>query len=169
MMLRIVYKKPKDLELGNMWIAKKYIIDQLILVNTQSLYLGGMMLSITTNIKNVSLTKGERKYGKSNYTLYKLIKLFLNGLIFSSITPLKIAYKLAAISAVSSFILAVLIILAKLIGIDSLIIYTLIICLILLIGSIQLIIFGVIGEHISRIYTYSSKSPKYIISERKYN
>ena len=167
LMLRIVFKKPKDLEFGNMWIAKRFIIDQLLVVTTPSLYLGGLMLSITTNMRNVSFIKRERKYGKSNYTLFKLINLFLNGLIFSSIAPLRIASVLGVLSAMFSFIIIGLVIFAKMIGIDLPIGYASIASLILLIGGIQLIMFGIIGEYIGRIYIYSSGRPQYVISDKK--
>ena len=167
LMLRIVFKKNKDLEFGNMWIAKRFVIDQLLFVTTPSLYLGGLMLSITTNMRNVSFIKRERKYGKSSYTLYKLINLFLNGLIFSSIAPLRIASVLGLLSAMFSFVIISFVIFAKIIGINLPIGYASIASLILLIGGIQLIMFGVIGEYIGRIYVYSSGRPQYVISEKK--
>ena len=169
MMLRIVFKKPKGLEFGNMWIAKRFVIDRLLFVTTPSLYLGGLMLSITTNMSNIPFQKRERMYGESNYTLYKLINLFLNGLIFSSIAPLRIASVLGVLSAMFSFLIIGLVIFAKIIGISFPIGYASIASLILLIGGIQLIMFGVIGEYIGRIHIESKNRPLYFaeIIEKK--
>ena len=163
-MLRIVFGKSKSLEFGNMWVSKKFVIDELIKSKTPSIYIGGALLSITHNMSNVYLVKGKRLYGTSGYTLKKLTKIFLNGLIFSSITPLRLASVCGIIFATLGFSAASLTIVFKLGGFDFPAGYASVIATILIIGGVQLLILGLMGEYLGRVYLSVAGRPQFVIS-----
>lgn len=167
-MLRIIFKKPRDLEFGNMWIAKRFVIDNTLLVTTPSLYLGGIFLSITSNMINVSLEKGERIYGSTNYSFTKLVNIFMNGLIFSSIVPLRMASLFGFLFSILSFSIFIMLLIIKILSFNFPVGYLSLVSLILFIGSIQLIFLGVIGEYIGRIYLNTCGRPQYIILEKNF-
>jgi glycosyltransferase involved in cell wall biosynthesis len=167
-MLRIIFKKPRGFEFGNMWVAKKFVIDSALLVTTPSLYLGGIFLSITSNMVNVSLKKGKRIYGSTNYSFTKLVNIFMNGLIFSSIVPLRIASFIGFLFASLSFIFFIILLIVKILSFNFPVGYASLVCLILFISSIQLIFFGIIGEYVGRIYINTCGRPQYIISEKNF-
>lgn len=164
LMLRLIYKKPKTLEIGNMWIAKRYVIDNIKLINTQYIHLGCMILSITTSMKNTNLKKRERKYGKSNYSFYKYINLFYHGLIFSINNRLnnvtKLALKITIIISIL-FVINISIIINNNIIDKSYTVY-----LLIFINCIQLLIIAKIYSYVTKIYLYLFKKQYYIIAEK---
>ncbi len=105
----------------------------------------------------------ERKYGTTSWSMKKLFKYALDGIISYSLLPLKIATVLGFISFIISIIYLIIIIIEKLtvgIAISG---YPTIVCLILFFGGLQMILMGILGEYLGRTYMETKRRPKYII------
>ncbi|MGV8905612.1 MAG: glycosyltransferase family 2 protein [Acetobacterium sp.] len=74
----ICLDKPKNIRVGSFRILNRGTVNRIIKDETPFVYITGITLGFTKNIGNVTVNHQERKYGKSNYNLKKLIKLFLN-------------------------------------------------------------------------------------------
>ena len=108
----------------------------------------------------------DRLHGKTTWTFRKLTRYAIDGLIGFSTSPLHIATILGSITSAAALIYMVIIIIQKLTtGIDAPG-YATIVCLILLIGGIQMILLGLMGEYIARTYIEVKHRPIYIIKER---
>ena len=78
-MAQSLLEKPKDLFISSYFAMKKYVKDEILKYTNPYPYLEGLVLRTTNKIKNVDINHKERKVGKSNYTLRKLLHLWVNG------------------------------------------------------------------------------------------
>jgi len=165
LMLRFMCNKPKNLKVSSYFAAKRLIVDEMIKYTNPYPYVIGLVLRSTKNISNVEVTHREREEGKSGYTLGKLINLWLNGFTAFSIKPLRIATGVGGFMAVGSFIYGIVTIILKLIGINYVMGFSALMTVTTFIGGLNLLMLGIIGEYIGRIYISLNKSPQYIVKE----
>ena len=158
--------KPKNLHLGNFWASKRFIIDESVKSKNPNPYLAGIFLSITKKIGVVPTNHRERIIGKSNYTIMKMLNLWLNGFTAYSVKPLRLASILGVIFSISGFIYLCFIVFNKYRYPSIPMGYSSIMVVLLFIGGGILTTLGIIGEYIARIYMNINNVPQYIIKER---
>ncbi|MFZ1609494.1 MAG: glycosyltransferase family 2 protein [Chitinophagales bacterium] len=135
-------------------------------------FLRGLRAFTGFNQTGVNYARPKRANGNSKYSFRKLLALALDGWFGFSNKPLRIATYLGILFAVPSFLIGILYILNKLFGItiftypstDQPGVATLTVA-VFFIGGIMLIILGIIGEYISRIYEEIKGRPTYIVRE----
>lgn len=107
----------------------------------------------------------ERAAGTSKWNFRKLFNYAVEGIIGYSTRPLRIATLLGSLTAAAAFLYLVIVVLQKLItGID-IPGYATIIVLILLLGGVQLLCIGIIGEYVGRTFEQSKNRPVYVPRE----
>jgi len=104
----------------------------------------------------------ERHSGNSKWPFRKLIKYGIGGIVSFTTTPLKIAMHMGGIISGASFIYLVIVIAQKLINDIKVPGYPTLVSLILLLGGVQLIMLGIIGEYLGRTYIEGKNRPIYI-------
>ncbi len=166
LMARILLEKPKNLYCSSYSASKRFVIEEIIRYRNPYPYLEGLVLRTTLNIVNVQVSHRARLVGKSNYSLRKLLKLWLNGFTAFSVKPLRIASIMGFVLAISGFIYTIYIIIHKFIGSGASIGWSSIMAVQLIIGGGILCVLGLIGEYIGRIYISLNNSPQYVIKER---
>lgn len=122
-------------------------------------------MQITRRIANVEITHRERISGTSNYNLQKLLRLWLQGITNFSIVPLRISSIIGMASAVLGFIYGIVLIVQKLINPNVFLGYTSLMAAILVIGGLLMVMVGILGEYVGRIYILLSNMPQYNIRE----
>lgn len=157
-------KKPKELQLSNFAAMKRFVVDEITKYQNCYPYIAGLMLRTTSNIANVKMEENERQCGKSNYTLRKLLSLWLNGFTSFSVKPLRITTIVGVIFALVGFVFGLYTVINKLF-IDSNVAlgYSTIVALLTFFSGITLMVLGMIGEYIGRIFISLNKSPQYVI------
>lgn len=114
----------------------------------------------------IPYTVQERQHGESAWSFWGLVKYALNGIISYTTFPLKIATGMGSLMAFASLVYTIVLVVQKLaFQMDFPAGYPTMIVLILLIGGLQLITLGVIGEYIARIYIQGKNRPIYITKE----
>jgi len=108
---------------------------------------------------------GERVKGKTKYGFWRQIKLASDAIFSFSTYFIKLTIRLGLLFVFISGLLVVYIIIKKFIFNSPITGWTSIMISILTIGGIQIMILGIIGEYVARIYTESKRRPLYIISE----
>jgi dolichol-phosphate mannosyltransferase len=111
----------------------------------------------------------KRSIGKSQWTLKKKIKYFIDGFLTTSYTPIRIMSLMGLITAFGGFLYALVILYYKLfkdLPFDG---WAPIMILILIIGGLIMFLLGIIGEYIWRTYDETRKRPIYIIKEKYEN
>ena len=164
-MAEIMLHEPKDVKGSSFFIARKYIIDEIVKYKNAFPYMGGLILRTTRNIASVPTNHRKRLEGVSGYSPFKLLSLWINGFTAFSVKPLEFSAFLGFILALAGFIYAVVTIVRRVSGITQVEGWSTIISLLLIIGGMILIMLGLIGEYIGRIYISINNSPQYVIKE----
>ena len=107
----------------------------------------------------------ERNAGATTWSFWKLLKYALDGIISYTTFPLKIATGIGALMSFLSLVYMVVVVIQRLFFEMAFPGYATIIASILLIGGIQMIILGIIGEYIARIYIQGKHRPIYVAKE----
>ena len=165
LMTRVALKKPKDWVFSNFIARKSFVCKEIIKYNNPYPYLEGLTLSVSNNIAFVEMEERERASGVSGYTLKKSLKLWLNGLTAFSVVPLRISSLIGVLTAFAGFIFGIITILRKLIVHNISVGWSSTVSIILFIGGMIMLMLGLIGEYIGRIYISINNSPQYVIKE----
>lgn len=162
-MIKFCLDKPDDINTSVYFLAKRFIVDEMIRYENAYPHIGGLLLRTTHNIGNVELEQKNREAGSSGYTLKKLLSLWVNGLTTFSIKPLRTAVIFGAAMAGIGFIAIIVLIIGKFANADMALGWTSIVATNILVGGIILIVLGVIGEYIGRIYLCLNQTPQYVV------
>ena len=154
---------PKDLTCTSYFAAKRFIIDEIIKYENPYTFPSGLIIRTTRKIKNVDIEHHKRESGKSGYTFKKLINLWLNGFTQFSVKPLRIATLCGVFVATMGFAYAIVIIIKKILHPSITVGYSSIMCALLFIGGMLMIMLGLIGEYVGRIYICMNQPPQYVI------
>lgn len=157
--------KPKDLEMNSFWGAKRFIIDEIIRYEGAYPYIGGLVLRATRNIKNLEVKHRARVEGRSGYTFGKLLFLWVNGFTAFSEKPLRFASLCGVICAFAGLIFAFVSVIRKILNPSILVGYSSLIAVILFMGGMMMMMLGILGEYIGRMYICMNRSPQYVIRE----
>ncbi|MCI7622966.1 MAG: glycosyltransferase family 2 protein [Clostridiales bacterium] len=161
-MTEIMLGKPKELSLTSYFAAKRFIADEMLRYENCFPYVMGLVLRSTKNICNVPVNHRSREQGQSGYTLGKLLSLWMNGFTSFSIKPLRIATYFGALTAVAGFIYALIIVIRHFaVGMAPLG-WSSTTALLLILGGVILLVLGLIGEYIGRIFMCVNASPQYV-------
>lgn len=164
-MMHIMLHKPKELFVSSYFAVKRFVADSMLQYSNSYPYLPGLLLRATKNIVNVPVHHREREVGTSGYTLRKLLGLWFNGFTAFSVVPLRIATAVGVTSAFAGFIYGIYTIIRKLVDPNILLGFSSIMAAILFIGGMLMIMLGLVGEYIGRIYISLNNSPQYVVRE----
>ena len=161
-----VLKKPKDLYLCSFKCISKNILQDIIKYKGPFPYIDGLILSITSNIGKLKLKHAPRAMGKSNYSILKLMKLYLNIITNFSTVPIRLFSIAGFIISLISFVFGLIIILEKFFSPNTPLGYSSLITAIVFFAGIQLIFLGVLGEYIGKILKNVNQDNQYIIETK---
>ena len=164
-MMHIMLRKPRELFVSSYFAVKRFVADSMLQYSNSYPYLPGLLLRATKNIVNVPVHHREREVGTSGYTLKKLLGLWFNGFTAFSVVPLRAATAVGVASAFVGFIYGIYTIIRKLVDPNILLGFSSIMAAILFIGGMLMIMLGLVGEYIGRIYISLNNSPQYVVRE----
>lgn len=165
-MTRVMLGKPKELFVSSYFGVKRFVVEDMIRYQNSYPYVIGLVLRATKNIVNVDVTHREREEGRSGYTLKKLLGLWFNGFTAFSVTPLRIATVIGCVCAVIGFAYGLYVFIRRLVDPNMVMGFSSIMCTILFVGGMLMIMLGLVGEYIGRIYISLNNSPQYVIREK---
>ena len=119
----------------------------------------------TDNISSVYVEHKSRTSGHSNYTLGKLIHLWLSMFVNFSIKPMRMMMSIGTFVLLASLAFAVYFIVDKILHPDVASGWTSLGCIILFIGGLQTIFLGLIGEYIGKNYLDQNGTPQWTVKE----
>lgn len=164
-MTRIMLGKPKDLYLSSYFAVRRFVVDEMIQYTNPYPYVIGLVLRTTNKITNVDVNHRERFSGTSGYTIGKLFALWFNGFTAFSIKPLRMATAAGAVASAAGFLYGIYTIIKKLVNPNVVIGFSSLMSAIMFIGGALMLMLGIIGEYIGRIYISLNNSPQYVIRE----
>lgn len=156
---------PKEFVMSNFYVFRRFIRDEMIKYSNPYPYEEGLMIRLTERFAYVEIDERERLEGKTGYTFKKLIELWLNGFTAFSVKPLRLSSFIGFVCSFIGFCLGIITVVRKFIVTDISVGWSSIFALLLFVGGLIMLMLGMIGEYIGRIYICINKSPQYIIKE----
>ena len=163
--MRSLLDVDKDFKMSNFFIIRKYVSKKILEYTNPYPFMTGLITRTTKNIALVEMEDRKRISGKTGYTLKKLISHWLNGFTAFSIKPLRFSSLIGVICAVMGFLFGVITIIRKLIDPSIVAGYSSTIAILLFIGGLIMLMLGMIGEYLGRIYISINNSPQYVVRE----
>lgn len=165
LMTRVMLGKPKDLHVTSYFAARRFVVESMLAYESCYPYVIGLVLRATKNITNVPVHHRSRTEGASGYTLKKLITLWLNGFTAFSIIPLRIATMIGSGCAAAGFLYGIYTIIKKLLNPAVPVGFSSLMSAVVFIGGMLMLMLGLIGEYVGRVYISINHSPQYVIRE----
>ena len=151
---------------GDFRLLDRRALDALLAMTERSRFLRGMTVWVGFNQTAVSYERDARTAGETKYTLRKMLRFSLDAIASFSHLPLQLATYIGLLSAGVAFVAIPVVIILRLF--DSYLPgFGAITIAILLLGGIQLIALGVIGEYVGRIYDEVKHRPLYIVRDER--
>jgi undecaprenyl-phosphate 4-deoxy-4-formamido-L-arabinose transferase len=154
--------KPKDLYLSSFRCMSAFVAEKVVEYEGPFPYVDGLIMQVTQAIGRIEVQHLPRAIGRSNYTLRRLVRLWLNMFVNFSVMPLRISALLGmAMSALGLVGVVVLFFQAFLEnappGWRSLMV------VVLFLSGVQLMILGVFGEYLGRLYLTLNGKPQAVV------
>jgi len=165
LMGKIMLDPPKDFKGSSFYVARGFVVREMCKYKNAFPYLVGLVLRTTRKIAWIETQHRSRLEGTSGYSFWRLLKLWLNGFTAFSVKPLRMSTFLGFFFAFLGFAFSILVIVRRLLGLTTVDGWSTIIALILIIGGCILMMLGLIGEYIGRIYICINESPQYVIKD----
>lgn len=166
LMTRAMLEKPAKLFVSSYFAVKRFVADDMVRYENSYPYVIGLVLRATRNIANVAVNHREREEGRSGYTMKKLVGLWFNGFTAFSVKPLRIATAAGAFSALAGFLYGVYTIVKRFVRPDVPMGFSSMMSALVFFGGMIMLMLGLIGEYIGRIYISLNNSPQYVIREK---
>ena len=161
---RILLGRPKNIVSSNFWMITRQVRDEVIKYDSFNPYIDGIFYRTTHKIGNVEVEHFKREVGTSNYTLKKLLKLWLAYWNYSVI-PLRISSVLGGISAAGGFLAALCIIIYKMIDPTVVVGWSSTMCIVVVFAGLILMVLGIIGEYLGKMILILNRTPQFIVRE----
>jgi undecaprenyl-phosphate 4-deoxy-4-formamido-L-arabinose transferase len=164
-MATVMLGKPKDLFVSSYFAARRFVVDEMVKYESSYPYVIGLVLRTTKNIVNVDVNHRRREVGQSGYTFSKLLGLWINGFTAFSIKPLRIATFSGFSFAAIGFIYGIYTIIKKFVYPAVPVGFSALMSAVIFIGGMLMLMMGMIGEYVGRVYISQNKNPQYVIRE----
>ena len=156
---------PHGMYTTSFFAVRRFVVNEMLKYRGPFPYLSGLIFRTTRNVSTVEVNHRSRAAGTSGYTIGKLLKLWVNGFTAFSVEPLRLASYAGGICAVAGFCYGLWTVIHKLfIHPDMPVGYSSIMSVLLFIGGMLMLILGLIGEYVGRIYICMNQSPQYVVS-----
>jgi glycosyltransferase involved in cell wall biosynthesis len=160
----LMLHKPKDLYLSSFKVMNRFLVNEIIKYRGPYPYTDGLIYRVTRNIGQIPVEHRVSQSGPSRYTLRRLVRLWLNMFLNFSIQPLRISVYVGLFASCLSIVALVAILIDKLwitknvtLGIPT------VLGSIVFFAGIQLMILGLVGEYLGRLYLDHTGTPQYVV------
>jgi dolichol-phosphate mannosyltransferase len=151
------------LDSGDFSLLSRRVVDRLKEIPEHHRYLRGLRTWVGFRQTGVPVERSERAAGKSKYSAIRLFRLAFDGIFAFSMAPLRAASLLGLATIVGSLAFAAYAVYVKVILGKSPTGFTALIVAISLLSGVQLLVLGVIGEYLGRVYDETKGRPHYVI------
>ena len=165
LMAQFLLGKPKELYVSSYFAARRFVVNEMLKYENAFPYVIGLVLRTTKKISNVPVNHREREVGQSGYTLGKLLGLWFNGFTAFSTKPLRIATIGGSTFAIVGFIYGIYTIIKKFVNPFVPVGFSAMMSALMFIGGVMMLMLGLIGEYIGRMYICMNSAPQYVVRE----
>ncbi|HEV8026752.1 MAG TPA: glycosyltransferase family 2 protein [Stellaceae bacterium] len=156
--------KPKGLYLSSFRCMSAFVAEEITAYDGPFPYVDGLILQVTQSIGSLEVQHLPRAYGRSNYTIRRLVRLWLNMFVNFSVMPLRLATAFGFALSLLGLAGTLWVIMEALLvetppGWASLAVA------VLLLSGVQLTMLGLIGEYLGRLYLTANRKPQSVIKD----
>jgi len=156
--------KPRGLYLSSFRCMSAFLVEQIIRYDGPFAYIDGLILQATQSIDRIEVTHLPRAEGRSNYTMRRLVRLWINMFVNFSVMPLRVATLAGIAFSALGGIAAIFVVIEALFwhtpqGWGS------IMAAVLLLSGVQLSILGIAGEYLGRLFLTANRKPQFIVRD----
>lgn len=160
----IFLNRPKGLAFTSFWIARRTIINEVMKYRYAYSFIGGLFLRTTRNIGNAEMEHYERQEGHSGYNIGSLAKLWSNFTNFT-VKPLRIAGIAGVLMTLFAFIFTVVTVIRRIADPTIPQGWSALVCLMLFFFGMTMIMLGIIGEYVGRIFMCINSEPQFVVRD----
>ncbi len=157
--------KPKGLYLSSFKGLRKGVAQEIIRYDGPYAYVDGLILDVTRSITSIDIEHQARHEGEGNYNLRRSISLWMKMATSFSVLPLRLATYLGFALAGLSLAMIVFIVVQKFLHPEFPPGWSSLIATVLLIGGVQTLCIGMIGEYLGRTYLKLNRKPQFVIGD----
>jgi len=162
----VLLDKPRGLYLSSFKAMRREVVDEIVKYDGPYAYVDGLILDVTRSITSIDIEHQERHEGQGNYNLRRSVSLWLKMATSFSILPLRLASLLGMGLAVLSLAMIAVVVVLKVRHPDIAVGWASIISVLLLIGGVQTMCIGMIGEYLGRSYLKLNRKPQFVVAEK---
>lgn len=164
--MNFLIEQPENIHMNNFLAFRKLIADEIVKYKNPFPSLHPLLVQATHSIKMVPMEERERVDGaETGFTFLKSLRLMVSGCTNFSVKPLRLALALGVLVALLGFVFLITIVVRKLIDPCVVVGYSSIMAVLLFIGGIIMVLLGIIGEYLGRIFVCINSAPQYVIEE----
>ena len=146
-------------------LMKRTMVDAILEMGEYNRFSKGLFGWVGYQTKWIEFENVERVAGETKWSFWKLLLYAIDGVVAFSTAPLAIASVVGMLMLLVAFIFIIFIIVRTLIFNDPTSGWPSLVCIITLIGGIQIFCVGIVGEYLSKIYLETKNRPVYIVKE----
>ena len=150
---------------GDFCLMDRRVVDLLNRMPERNRYLRGLRAWLGFRQTAVQFERPPRYAGEPKYTFWKSLALGVNGVVGFSKVPLRFATYLGMLVSAVSLVLTAWALYQRFVGADTVRGWASTLVVILLLGGVQLLMIGVVGEYLSRIYDEVKQRPMYVVGD----
>jgi glycosyltransferase involved in cell wall biosynthesis len=155
----------QPMEVGDFRLVDRKALDAFLQMRERNRYVRGMFSWVGFRQTSVPYTRASREAGQSKYPLRKMTRLALDGFVGFSTAPLRFALTAGLIMAFGSVLYGIVAIAMKLAGVSYVPGYASLLVAITFLSGVQLIVIGMVGQYVARIYDETRARPLYLVRE----
>ncbi|ERI96113.1 MULTISPECIES: glycosyltransferase family 2 protein [Eubacteriales] len=146
-------------------LMTRQMVDAILSMSEYNRFSKGIFSWVGFSIKWLEYENVERVAGETKWSFWKLLLYSIDGITAFSTAPLAIASLMGVLFCLLAAILIVVVIVKTLVWGDPVAGYPSMMCFIFLIGGIQLLCLGILGQYLSKTYLETKRRPVYILKE----
>ena len=161
--LKMISDRPIPLDTGDFRLISRRVCDIIVMMPERQRYIRGMVNWVGFRQEPVLYDRDARAAGVTKYPLRKLVALALNGVVSSSVKPLLIAAVLGMMALGLGLLLTAYALISWVANGTTPQGWTSLMVVVVFMGGIQLLMLGVIGEYIGRLFEQSRGRPTFMV------
>ena len=156
--------KPRGLYLSSFRCMNRFVVGNVIRYTGPFPYVDGLVLQVAGRIDSIEVAHLAREEGRSNYTLAKLVRLWLNLFVNFSVKPLRVASGIGLVFMVLGVLGTAVVVVEGLLGMTppgwaSLAAATLVL------SGVELLLLGIVGEYLGNLVMVANGKPQAVVRE----
>ena len=149
-------------------MMKRQVVNSVLELNEYNRFSKGIFQWVGFKNKWLEYENIERINGETSWSFWSLFKYSIKAIVAFTTLPLSISTFMGILCSIISFILIGVVVFKNLVFGDAVQGWTSLICVILLLGGIQLLSIGILGKYLEKTYIETKKRPIYLVKETNF-